>query len=84
MNKIILSHDEVCEVCGETISAGESAIERFDYDWNSESVDEQGSIAIEFYRHGNPETCKTYIEVMQISLKIDAQTDEDSFRKALY
>jgi hypothetical protein len=84
MSKITVKSDKYCEVCRGKISAGELALVRYDYDWDNPNEDEQGSIAVPFYRHANAETCQANREAMQLKAKIDAQADDDQFRKATH
>jgi surface antigen len=84
MDTVTLKTDKTCEICGGTIAAGEQAQVRYDYDWDNPNEDIQGSIAIPFYRHADAKTCREWREVAQLKAKIDAQNDDDQFRKAIY
>jgi len=77
-----LTHDATCEVCQNTIQAGDDVLERYDYDWDDPDEDAQGSISTAFYRHADIEICKKNIDLNRLAEKISAMREEDIFRKA--
>jgi hypothetical protein len=84
MSTVILKQQVRCELCGVAIKPGEQAVVRYDYDWDNPNEDLQGSVAVPFYRHADPDECRKQREVAQLKAKIDAQHDDDLFHKAIY
>jgi hypothetical protein len=84
MKTITLKKDTLCEVCGSTICAGETASVRYDYNWDDPDEDRQGSVQVSFYRHADQESCRHGLAIARLAAEIDAQHEEDQFHKAVY
>lgn len=84
MRTEIVKKEVPCEVCGGSISAGETAGVHYDYDWDNPDEDIQGSFATSVYRHIDPEECKKYREISRLQAQVYAQHEEDVFHKATY
>jgi hypothetical protein len=73
----ILGTDQVCEICGGIIPAGDQAVIHSDYDWDNPDEDMQGSVMVSFYRHVDPATCQNYLTQQALASAIrDVQTND--------
>ena len=84
MKTAIVTKTVRCEICGGLIAIGETANVRYDYDWDNADEDMQGSITVPFYRHTDTEGCKKFHTANQLQAQMDAQFEEDVFRKAIH
>ena len=82
MKTVVLDKEHHCEVCGGFMDAGETALVRYDYDWDDPDEDRQGSVAVPFYRHADKVKCEGQMEINRLASKIDAQQEEDEFHHA--